>query len=55
MWCSVGEGMLPAATLCDRGGLSPLQRSAATPKGLARDPVISPAATFPHNLPALVF
>lgn len=54
MWCSVGEGMLPAATLCDRGGPSPPQRSAATPRGLAGEPVISPAATFHHDLPALV-
>lgn len=40
VWCSVGEGVLPAATLCDRGGLNPPQRPAAIPKGLAREPVI---------------
>lgn len=38
---SVGAGVLPAATLCDQGGLSPPQRPAATPSRLAGEPAIS--------------
>ena len=36
VWSSVGEGVLPAATLCDRGGRSPPQRPCSHPQRTGR-------------------
>lgn len=54
MWRSVGEGLLPAATLCDRGGLSPPQRPVAT-RGLARSLSSSPCRLLPPLFAFLSF